>query len=280
MTVVDVIIPFSPEHSTEDEIERAIQSVEEQEIDTRVIKIVDKKQKGPAWARNQGLEKAENKYVAFLDADDYWKKEKLSRQLNKIREEDSGICLTRSEIKGREDPNPDFVGEEDFFEQMLYGKWVSLTSSILINTEKVSTKFNESIYRFEDHLFIMTAGNESGLSFVDEYLTVINKTDRGMSNNEDFIKKLKAKKEFFDELREEFDVLDSEKEVMANLYRWKGRYQYFDGENTKSLESYKTSLNHQVQIKTILAYSLTVSKMFFERVKNPGQKIKFLLGRE
>lgn len=278
MAIVDVIIPFSPKHSTESEIERAIQSIEKQEIDTRIIKIVDEEQKGPAWARNQGLEKSENRYVAFLDADDYWKEEKLSKQLNKIREESSGICLTRSDIKGRENPNPDFIEEEKFFEQMLYGEWVSLTSSILIDTEKVSTKFNEDIYRFEDHLFIMKAGNESGLSLVDEHLTVINKTDRGMSNNEDFIKKLKAKEEFFDELRGEFDVLGSEKEVMAKFYRWKGRYQYFDGEYTKSLESYKTSLNHQVQIKTILAYSLSVSKMAFETVKNSGKKLGSLTG--
>ena len=36
-----------------------------------------KKNKGPAYCRNLGLKKSKSNFVAFLDSDDYWYKNKL-----------------------------------------------------------------------------------------------------------------------------------------------------------------------------------------------------------
>ncbi|AST96631.1 glycosyltransferase family 2 protein [Shouchella clausii] len=58
------------------------------EADSR-IKLVDlEKNGGAAVARNKGLEKAEGKYVAFLDGDDLWRPQKLERQVRFM--EDTG----------------------------------------------------------------------------------------------------------------------------------------------------------------------------------------------
>ena len=41
-----------------------------------------KKNKGPSYCRNFAIKKSKARYIAFLDSDDYWTKEKLSSQLD------------------------------------------------------------------------------------------------------------------------------------------------------------------------------------------------------
>lgn len=41
-----------------------------------------KKNRGPSFCRNLGIKKSNSKFIAFLDSDDYWKKDKLKDQIN------------------------------------------------------------------------------------------------------------------------------------------------------------------------------------------------------
>ncbi len=50
--------------------------------DKRIKLFFLKKNKGPSYCRNLAIQKSKSKYIAFLDSDDYWTKEKLISQLN------------------------------------------------------------------------------------------------------------------------------------------------------------------------------------------------------
>ena len=59
------------------------------------IRVVKTENRGVAAARNLGAELAEGKFIAFLDSDDEWKKEKLSRQISYMKE--SGLRISQTD---------------------------------------------------------------------------------------------------------------------------------------------------------------------------------------
>lgn len=59
------------------------------------IKWVDlKRNGGAAVARNKGIELASGRYICFLDADDIWKKDKLSKQISFMQKTDCAFAFT------------------------------------------------------------------------------------------------------------------------------------------------------------------------------------------
>lgn len=70
--------------------------------DPRVRYIKNEKNLGVAETRNRGVAMARGEYIAFLDSDDIWARDKLKKQLDLIREKDTVICSTARELM-----NPD-----------------------------------------------------------------------------------------------------------------------------------------------------------------------------
>ena len=66
--------------------------------DSRIKLINLKENSGAAIARNTGMEEAKGRYIAFLDSDDLWDKEKLEKQLKFIKEGNYAFTFTSYEF--------------------------------------------------------------------------------------------------------------------------------------------------------------------------------------
>tara|TARA_B100000674_G_scaffold358988_1_gene301844 strand:- start:44 stop:799 length:756 start_codon:yes stop_codon:yes gene_type:complete len=59
------------------------------------IKIFNlKENKGPAYCRNFGIQKSNSEFIAFMDSDDYWPKDKLEKQISNMLNINSNFTYT------------------------------------------------------------------------------------------------------------------------------------------------------------------------------------------
>ncbi len=65
-----------------------------EKIDERIHVVYLEENSGAAVARNKALERAQGRYVAFLDSDDKWKKDKLEKQLEFMMERSCAFSFT------------------------------------------------------------------------------------------------------------------------------------------------------------------------------------------
>ena len=63
------------------------------------IKLIkNKKNQGAAISRNKGIIEAQGDYIAFLDADDLWKPEKIEKQLKHMKIHQCEVCFSSYEL--------------------------------------------------------------------------------------------------------------------------------------------------------------------------------------
>lgn len=62
--------------------------------DERIKSIVLQRNSGPAVARNMGIKRAKGRIIAFLDSDDIWEEEKLTRQVPALIQSEAAVVYS------------------------------------------------------------------------------------------------------------------------------------------------------------------------------------------
>lgn len=94
---------------------------------------------GTAIARNTGIDAAKGQYIAFLDADDLWNKEKLEKQVKFMKENNCVFSFTGYEYmnkNGIRNRKIVKVPEKINYKQALKNT-IILTSTVMLNVEKL-----------------------------------------------------------------------------------------------------------------------------------------------
>ena len=88
--IIIIIVDDGSKSSPQDLINNNFNSFLEKN-ENRSIKVISQKNSGASSSRNRGVEEADTEYVAFLDSDDLWEKNKLEVQLDLIEKNNLNV---------------------------------------------------------------------------------------------------------------------------------------------------------------------------------------------
>jgi len=102
-------------------------------LDKRISLIINKKKLGAGLSRNRGIKLSKGKYIAFLDSDDYWSKNKLKAQITFMNLNKHSISHTTYQIVNRDNKKISIRKARNFFEikDLLYSCDIGLSTVIL-----------------------------------------------------------------------------------------------------------------------------------------------------
>ena len=104
-----------------------------------VMLLQKQKNEGAARARNTGLDMAQGRYIAFLDADDVWYPKKLEREMRFMREKEAGFVFTAYEFgdsQARPTGRVVHVPEQLTYRQAL-SRTVIFTTTVLFDRKRI-----------------------------------------------------------------------------------------------------------------------------------------------
>jgi len=140
--------------------------------------------RGPAAARNTGVQASRGRWIAFLDSDDSWKPEKLARQLAvldragpRVRACASGYYLHKD---GRELTISLRLSSEQFRREILFGCTISPGTTLVIDRQVFSELggFDERLRRLEDWDWLLRFSKCYDVTFIAEPLADVYLTTR------------------------------------------------------------------------------------------------------
>lgn len=123
-------------------------------LDNRIKLIELNENRGPAHARNIAIDNSVGRYIAFLDSDDLWKKEKLEKQIKTMIENNCAVSCTSYEIikSSTLEVLKNFnVPRRIDYKDMLRRNYFSC-DTVMIDRRHINDVKMESYYKHEDYI--------------------------------------------------------------------------------------------------------------------------------
>ena len=131
------------------------------------IKVVDSKENvGVVAARNKLIEIATGEFIAFLDADDYWKQNKLEKQIKFMRKNNALIsCTEYTRVTEDEKEINDIIIKEIItYEDMLKNNYLGCLT-VVYNANKLGKRYFKERKKNEDYVLWLEIVKETKIIF-------------------------------------------------------------------------------------------------------------------
>ena len=121
--------------------------------DDRIKVVNTEKNMGVVKGRNHLIDLASGKYLAFLDADDYWHSEKLEKQIQFMKEKNASIsCTEYTRVRENgEKINEVVIKSEISYTDMLKNNYLGCLT-VMYNVEKVGKRYFKELEKNEDYV--------------------------------------------------------------------------------------------------------------------------------
>ena len=153
--------------------------------DSRIKIVINKKRLGAGMSRNIGIILSKSKYIAFLDCDDVWKKEKLKNQINFMEKYNYNITHTSYEIIN-EDNN--VIGKriaksKITFQDLIKSCNIGLSTVILKKSILKNINFPNLKTKEDYVLWLRLAKNDYKFYGINQFLTKWRKINNSLSSS-------------------------------------------------------------------------------------------------
>ena len=130
----------------------------------------------PNVLRNLGIQYSTGNWIAFLDDDDTWDKEKITKQVECFKKNKIGLCYTGKNIINQNNKNIKYSYKKGLFnvsaKSIMWDNFIGVTSSIMIKKNIISKigNFDESFPALQDYEFSIRVCQKYNVKGINEPL--------------------------------------------------------------------------------------------------------------
>lgn len=118
----------------------------------KILLLKNRFNKGQAFSRNKGLKYSKSRFIAFLDSDDTWDKNKLKKQINFMLTNNYDFTYTDYKIIKNNDIKLINVPESFNYKKFLSNTSIT-TSTIILNKKVIKNIYFKNLKFLEDYFF-------------------------------------------------------------------------------------------------------------------------------
>lgn len=153
--------------------------------DSRIKYLKNDTNMGAAICRNRALKEAKGKWIAFLDSDDLWKKDKLEKQISFMEKGGYDFSYTNYiEMDEKSTPNGIIVtGPKKISKNKMYDYCWPGCLTVMYNAEKNGLIQIEDIKKNNDYAMWLKICKKADCYLLDEELAMYRKRNGSISNH-------------------------------------------------------------------------------------------------